>query len=149
MSKPLSYKEAHPSVQCAFGFAALRPTYCSVLSKWEFFIKIRAALRAPILPRVMKEGESKKAALILMKNSHFDRTLRYGWWVLFYSPEIYLIFSLKTMISLFNWVGNEKPGWSQAVESCRRASRKTLFFSVPHSTFLVSVSRPLKGVGSA
>ena len=25
----------------------------------------------------MKEGESKKAALILMKNSPFDRTLRY------------------------------------------------------------------------
>ena len=32
-------------------------------------------LAAPILPRVMEEGESKKAALILMKNSHFDRTL--------------------------------------------------------------------------
>ena len=27
----------------------------------------------------MEEGESKKAALILMKNSHFDRTLRYIW----------------------------------------------------------------------
>ena len=51
--------------------------YCSVLSKWEFFIKMRAALLAPILPRVMEEGESKKAALILMKNSHFDRTLWY------------------------------------------------------------------------
>ena len=48
--------------------------YCSVLSKWEFFIKMRAAL---LLPRVMEEGESKKAALIFMKNSHFDRTLRY------------------------------------------------------------------------
>ena len=33
---------------------------------------------APIFPRVMEEGESKKAALILMKNSRFDRTLRYG-----------------------------------------------------------------------
>ena len=38
---------------------------------------MRAALLAPILPRVMKERESKWAALILMKNSHFDRTLRY------------------------------------------------------------------------
>ena len=38
---------------------------------------MRAALLAPILPRVMEEGESKKAALILIKNSHFDRTLRY------------------------------------------------------------------------
>ena len=38
---------------------------------------MRATLLAPILPRVMEEGESKKAALILMKNSHFDRTLRY------------------------------------------------------------------------
>ena len=37
---------------------------------------MRAAFLAPILPRVMKEGESKKGALILMKNSHFDRTLR-------------------------------------------------------------------------
>ena len=35
---------------------------------------MRAALHAPILPRVMEEGESKKAALILMKNSHFDGT---------------------------------------------------------------------------
>ena len=40
-------------------------------------MKMRAALLAPVLPRVMEEGESKKAALILMKNSHFDRTLRY------------------------------------------------------------------------
>ena len=32
---------------------------------------MRVALLAPILPRVMQ------AALILMKNSHFDRTLRY------------------------------------------------------------------------
>ena len=38
---------------------------------------MRAALLAPILPIVMKEGDSKKAALILMKNSHFDRTLQY------------------------------------------------------------------------
>ena len=38
---------------------------------------MRAAFLAPILPRVMKEGESKQAALTLMKNSHFDRTLRY------------------------------------------------------------------------
>ena len=39
---------------------------------------MRAAFLAPILPQVMEEGESKKAALILMKNSHFDRTLRYN-----------------------------------------------------------------------
>ena len=38
---------------------------------------MRAALLAPILLRVMEEGESKKAAVILMKNSHFDRALRY------------------------------------------------------------------------
>ena len=36
-----------------------------------------AALLAPILPRVMEERESKKAALIFMKNTHFDRTLGY------------------------------------------------------------------------
>ena len=51
--------------------------YFGVLSKWEFFIKKRAAFLTSILPRVMKEGESKKAALILMKNSQFDWTLRY------------------------------------------------------------------------
>ena len=39
-------------------------------------VMVRAAFLAILLPRVMKEGESKKAALILMKNSHFDRTLR-------------------------------------------------------------------------
>ena len=37
---------------------------------------MRVASLAPILPQVMKEGESKQAALIWMKNSHFDRTLR-------------------------------------------------------------------------
>ena len=37
---------------------------------------MKAAFHAPILPLVMKEGESKKADLILMKHSHFDRTLR-------------------------------------------------------------------------
>ena len=51
--------------------------YCGVLSKWEFFIRMRAASLAPILPRVMKEVESKQAVLILMKTSHFDRTPRY------------------------------------------------------------------------
>ena len=35
-------------------------TYSGVLSKWEIFIKMRAALLAPILPRVMKKGESKE-----------------------------------------------------------------------------------------
>ena len=38
---------------------------------------MRAAFLAPNLHRVMKEGESKQAALILMKNSHFDGALRY------------------------------------------------------------------------
>ena len=39
---------------------------------------MRAAILDPILPRVMREGESRKSALILMKNSHFNRTLRYS-----------------------------------------------------------------------
>ena len=43
--------------------------YCDVLSKWEFFIKMRAAFIASILPRVMKEGESKEGS------SHFDEKL--------------------------------------------------------------------------
>jgi len=42
--------------------------YCGVLSKWECFITVRAAFLAPILPRVMEEGESKKAALILIRH---------------------------------------------------------------------------------
>ena len=37
----------------------LRKVCRSVISKWEFFIKKRAALLAPVPPRVMKEGESK------------------------------------------------------------------------------------------
>ena len=36
----------------------------------------------------MKEGGSKKAALILMKNSHFDRTLRYVYNIM--QKEVYL-----------------------------------------------------------
>ena len=43
----------------------------------SFSIKMRAALLAPILPRVMKEGESKKAAFILMRNSHCDTVVSY------------------------------------------------------------------------
>ena len=64
---------------------------------------MRAALLAPIFPRVMEKGESKKAALILMKNSHFDRTLQYYdvvWRIL---GERGLKFSCKVVI--FNyWV---------------------------------------------
>ena len=49
---------------------------------------MRAALLGSILPPVMKKGESKQAALILMKNSHFDRTLRHMQnKLLFDSPE--------------------------------------------------------------
>ena len=53
----------------------VRPPRTDILwSKWEWFIKLRAAFLAPILLWVMNEGISKKAALILMKHSHFDRT---------------------------------------------------------------------------
>ena len=49
----------------------------SVLSKWEFFIKMRAAfLLSPSFITIGRMGASK-AALILLKNSHFDRTLQY------------------------------------------------------------------------
>ena len=44
-------------------------SYCGVLSKWEFFVEMRAAFLASILPQVMKEGESKKGS------SHFDEKL--------------------------------------------------------------------------
>ena len=43
--------------------------FSGVLSKWGIFIKMRAALLAPILLSVMKKGESKEG------NSHFDETL--------------------------------------------------------------------------
>ena len=46
-------------------------------SKRKCFIKTKAAFLAPILPRAMKERDIKMVALILMKNSHVDRTLRY------------------------------------------------------------------------
>ena len=42
--------------------------YRSVLSKWEFFTKIRAVFLASIFPWVMKEGESNEGG-ILMKHS--------------------------------------------------------------------------------
>ena len=55
----------------------LLDTYRSVLSKWEFFIKLRAAYL--LSPSFITQGRmgASKAALILMKNSHFDRTLQY------------------------------------------------------------------------
>ena len=51
--------------------------YRSVLSKWEFFIKMRAAFL--LYPSFITQGRmgASKAALILMKNSRFDRTLQY------------------------------------------------------------------------
>ena len=57
----------------------LQHSYCSVLSRWEFFIKMRAACchppsRTPLFWR--KEG-AKQAAFILMKISHFYRICIY------------------------------------------------------------------------
>ena len=51
--------------------------YRSVLSKWEFFIKMRAALL--LSPSFITQGRmgARKAALILMKQSHFERTPQY------------------------------------------------------------------------
>ena len=59
-------------------------TYCGVLSKGEFFIKMRAALLASILPRVMKKGESKEGS------SYFDSTLL----TVHYSCKVYPYFQL-------------------------------------------------------
>ena len=51
--------------------------YRSVLSKLEFFIKMKTAYL--LSPSFITRGRvgACKAALILMKSSHFDRTLRY------------------------------------------------------------------------
>ena len=53
-------------------------SYPDVLSKWEFFIKIRAAFL--LSPSFITQGwiGARKAALILMKHSHFDRTPQYN-----------------------------------------------------------------------
>ena len=53
-----------------------RAWYRSVLSKWQFFIKMRATylLSSSFITRG-RMGASK-AALILIKKSHFDRTLQ-------------------------------------------------------------------------
>ena len=52
------------------------PHYRSVLSKWEFFIKMRAAFLLSLSSITQGRMGASKAALILMKNSHFDRTLQ-------------------------------------------------------------------------
>ena len=44
---------------------------------YEVFIITVMPYQNESCPRVMKEGKSKNAALILMKHSYFDRTLRY------------------------------------------------------------------------
>ena len=64
-------------------------SYCSVLKKWELFIKMRASYLQPSSLHYSffwrKEG-AKQAALILMKNCHFNRTQKYpqkcGFWAL-------------------------------------------------------------------
>ena len=48
-----------------------------VLSKWEFFINMRAAFLFSPSFRTLGRMGARKAAHILMKNSHFDRTQRY------------------------------------------------------------------------
>ena len=54
-----TYNDGWCHITLSKGFEILRDpirplrTYCGVLSKWEFFIKMRAASLAPILPRVM------------------------------------------------------------------------------------------------
>ena len=57
-------------------FPCKEDNYRSVLSKWEYFIKMRAAYL--LSPSFITQGRmgASKAALILMKNSHFDRTLQ-------------------------------------------------------------------------
>ena len=61
--------------------------YRSDLTKWEYFIKMRAAyLLSPSFITRGRMGASK-AALILMKNSHFDRTLQYLQSLLFFTER--------------------------------------------------------------
>ena len=55
--------------------------YCSVLLKWEFFL-LKWELPTCSHPHsstslFWRKGGAKQAALILMKNSHFNRTLLY------------------------------------------------------------------------
>ena len=52
--------------------------YRSVLSKWEIFIKMRAAFLLSSSSITQGRMGESKAALILMKNSHFDGTLQYS-----------------------------------------------------------------------
>ena len=55
-----------------------RGSDCCVLWKWQIFIKMRAAFLAASSLELWRKERARKAALILMKNSHFDRTLRYN-----------------------------------------------------------------------
>ena len=63
---------------CIILFHWGKSMYCSVLLKWKNFNKIRASYLQPSSLQDSsfwrKEG-AKQAALILMKNSHFNRTL--------------------------------------------------------------------------
>ena len=54
-----------------------KTSYTVVSYQNEFFIKMRAAYL--LSPSSITQGRmgASKAALILMKNSHFDRTLQY------------------------------------------------------------------------
>ena len=69
------------------------------------FHQNEGCLPCPILPRVMEEGESKKAALILMKNSHFDRTLRYIVMKLLFSAVLFCIY-LPTAVVGYTFLGD-------------------------------------------
>ena len=52
----------------------------------------------------MKEGESKKTALVLMKNSHFDRTPQYTFAKIYRGPKKFRVKILwfKRINSMFN-----------------------------------------------
>ena len=73
--------------------------YRSVVSKWEFFIKMRAAFL--LYPSFITQGRmgASKVALILMKNSRFDRTL-HSWFI---SHYFLLLLKLQCLVYCGGW----------------------------------------------
>ena len=94
--------------------------YRSVLSKWEIFIKMRAAFLAlSFLHNSREDGGKKRAALILMKISHFDRTPLYS--IFWKEKGVSISFvSFCNFVLPFKCDGNNHENWSC---QCKHLSR--------------------------
>ena len=111
--------------------------YCGVLSKWEFSAKWELPLLPPSFLELWRNERARKAALILMKNSQFDRTLRYkfdhaNWKKVGHTLTLSLLISAMSFCMGFDLSFSALERLNPLASSCSRSSssnfRRTLLY---------------------